>query len=75
MVSGAEEPPAPARGAALAAGFAAADLVQAFPLVGTLWGVWCFRDFHRASPRVIGLLASMYALYIAAVTLLALSAK
>ena len=57
------------------AGFAAADLVQAFPLVGTVWGVCCFGEFRAASGRVYGLLSAMYASFIAAVTLLMLSVK
>ena len=57
------------------AGFAAADLVQAFPLVGTFWGVWCLGEFRGASARVRGLLAAMYTAFVAAVVLLAASAR
>lgn len=52
------------------AGFATADLVQAFPLVGTVWGIACFGEFKGASRRVVGLLVAMYATYAAAVALL-----
>ena len=57
------------------AGFAAADLVQAFPLVGTMWGVLFFKEFRGASGRVLGLLAAMYGSFVAAVCLLALSVR
>ena len=57
------------------AGFAAADLVQAFPLVGTLWGIGCFGEFRGASRQVFCLLGSMYTAFIAAVALLAVSAR
>ena len=57
------------------AGFATADLVQAFPLVGTLWGVLLFGEFKSASRRVAGLLISMLTLYLAAVVLLCLSVR
>ena len=57
------------------AGFATADLVQAFPLVGTLWGVLLFGEFRRASRPVVGLLVAVYTCYLAAVALLALSVR
>ena len=57
------------------AGFAAADLVQAFPLVGTLWGIGCFGEFRGARGRTYGLLLAMYGSFISAVVLLALSVK
>ena len=57
------------------AGFAAADLVQAFPLVGTLWGVCLFGEFRRASGRVYGLLAAMFGCFITAVVMLVLSVR
>ena len=57
------------------AGFATADLVQAFPLIGTLWGVFLFGDFRGASRRVLGLLVAMLTAYLAAVVLLALSVR
>jgi hypothetical protein len=57
------------------AGFAAADMVQAFPLVGTIWGVACLGEFRRASRRVYGLLIAMYGSFVAAVVLLAVSVR
>lgn len=57
------------------AGFAAADLVQAFPLVGTLWGIGCLGEFRGASVRVRWLLAAMYGAFIGAVVLLVASVR
>ena len=57
------------------AGFAAADLVQAYPLVSTLWGMGLFGEFRGASRRVWCLLAAMYSSFVAAVALLALSVR
>ena len=57
------------------AGFAASDLVQAFPLVGTLWGVLYFDEFKGASPKVIALVSGMYVTYLAAVFLLVSSVR
>ncbi|QDZ22046.1 ureide permease [Chloropicon primus] len=57
------------------AGFAAADVVQAFPLVGTLWGVLLFQDYNHANRRTIFLLSNTYLFYSGAVALLGLSAK
>ena len=68
--------PPPTLGARSAlAGFAAADLVQAFPLVGTLWGVCLFGEFRAASRHVYALLCAMYACFVSAVVLLACSAR
>ncbi|KAK9818312.1 hypothetical protein WJX72_010422 [[Myrmecia] bisecta] len=53
-----------------AAGYAASDMVQANPLVSTLWGILFFREYHGANRRVICLLLTMYAFYIAATGLL-----
>lgn len=58
-----------------ASGFASADLVQAFPLVGTAWGIFFFGEFRGASRRVILQLVAMYNVYLAAVILLAASVK
>ena len=55
--------------------FAAADLVQAFPLVGTLWGILLFGEFRGASHLVRALLGGMYVAYIAAVALLIASVR
>ena len=57
------------------AGFAEADLVQAYPLVSTLWGIGLFGEFRGASRRVCCLLAAMYSSFVAAVALLALSVR
>lgn len=57
------------------AGFASADLVQAFPIVGTVWGVACLGEFRKASSRVYVLLAAMYGAFLSAVALLAWSVR
>lgn len=53
-----------------AAGYAAADSVQALPLVSTFWGVVLFHEYWRSSKKTYILLAAMLALFIAAVGLL-----
>ena len=53
-----------------AAGYAAADSVQALPLVSTLWGVLFFGEYRRTSSTTRALLASMLAMFAAAVVLL-----
>ncbi|CAE8596697.1 unnamed protein product [Polarella glacialis] len=58
-----------------AAGFAACDLVQAFPLVGIVWGVVLFGEFQDAGSRVKAFLGALYVAYIVAVALLMLSVK
>jgi len=55
------------------AGFATADLVQAFPLVATIWDVVMFSEFRHANFKVCVLLMSMYAAYLLGIALLALS--
>jgi hypothetical protein len=55
------------------AGFAAADLVQAFPLVATMWGVWLFGEFRKARPKVIMTLIVMFISYISGIFLMAAS--
>lgn len=55
------------------AGFATADLVQAFPLVATVWDVVVFGEFRHATHNVIVLLALMYCAYLLGVVLLACS--
>ena len=57
------------------AGFAAAFVVQAFPLVGTLWGVYLFGDYKGAKRATVALLGSTYVFYTAAALLIALSAE
>ncbi|KAL3143797.1 Phospholipid metabolism protein [Trebouxia sp. C0010 RCD-2024] len=53
-----------------AAGYAAADAVQALPLVSTFWGIVIFGEYRRASKRTYFLLAVMLAMFAAAVGLL-----
>ena len=57
------------------AGFAAADVVQAFPLVGTLWGVYLFQDYKNAGKRTVVLLGNTYAFYVGAVIVIGLSSR
>jgi len=59
----------------MAAGFATCDMVQAFPLVGILWGMLLFGEFRKAPLSVKALLVGVYIVYIIAVALLALSVK
>jgi hypothetical protein len=58
-----------------AAGFAAADLVQAYPLVGTAVGIRYFGEFRGATRRVRALLACMALSYLCAVGLLIASVR
>lgn len=58
-----------------AAGYAAAAMVQAFPLVGTLWGILLFKEFWGTSKKAILLLVLEICFYIAAMSLLGASAK
>ncbi|KAK9909739.1 hypothetical protein WJX75_006774 [Coccomyxa subellipsoidea] len=53
-----------------AAGYAAADSVQALPLVSTIWGVVLFGEYFRSSKRTYLLLAGMLVMFAAAVGLL-----
>ncbi|KAL1807930.1 hypothetical protein ACET3Z_024920 [Daucus carota] len=53
-----------------AAGYAAADAVQAYPLVGTFWGIILFREYHRSSMRTYTLLVIMLLMFIVAVGVL-----
>ncbi|CAL5219852.1 g1768 [Coccomyxa viridis] len=53
-----------------AAGYAAADSVQALPLVSTIWGVVLFGEYYRSSKRTYLLLGSMLIMFAAAVGLL-----
>ena len=57
-----------------AAGYAASDLVQANPIVATVWGIAFFREYRKSSKAGYTCLVLMYLLYIAAVVLLAKSA-
>jgi len=58
-----------------AAGYAASDLVQANPIVATIWGIVLFREYRKSSAVAYSWLVCMYLLYIAAVILLAVSAS
>ncbi|KAK2429342.1 Uroporphyrinogen-III synthase [Trifolium repens] len=53
-----------------AAGYAAADAVQALPLVSTFWGVVLFGEYRKSSKRTYTLLGSMLLMFIAAVAVL-----
>lgn len=53
-----------------AAGYAAADSVQALPLVSTIWGVLLFGEYYRSSKRTYLLLGAMLIMFAAAVGLL-----
>ncbi|KAH8966509.1 hypothetical protein BDL97_03G028300 [Sphagnum fallax] len=58
-----------------AAGYAAADAVQALPLVGTLWGILLFGEYHKSSRRTYMLLSAMLIMFGIAVTLLIASSR
>ncbi|KAG5603552.1 hypothetical protein H5410_025044 [Solanum commersonii] len=53
-----------------AAGYAAADAVQALPLVSTFWGVILFGEYRRSSRKTYTLLAGMLLMFTAAVAIL-----
>ncbi|XP_058769295.1 ureide permease 1-like [Vicia villosa] len=53
-----------------AAGYAAADAVQALPLVSTFWGIVLFGEYRRSSRRTYTLLGSMLFMFIVAVVVL-----
>ncbi|CAN1152865.1 Ureide permease 2 [Linum perenne] len=53
-----------------AAGYAAADAVQALPLVSTFWGILIFKEYRRSSRRTYVLLVTMLSMFIAAVGIL-----
>ncbi|XP_020701408.1 ureide permease 2 isoform X1 [Dendrobium catenatum] len=53
-----------------AAGYAAADAVQALPLVSTFWGVVLFGEYRRSSKKTYILLVSMLSMFIVAVAVL-----
>jgi Ureide permease len=57
------------------AGYAAATVVQAYLLVGTLWGVLIFREFRGISGAAVVLLAAKGDFYFAAIGLLDVSAS
>ncbi|KAB1206741.1 Ureide permease 2 [Morella rubra] len=53
-----------------AAGYAAADAVQALPLVSTFWGILLFGEYRKSSRRTYVLLGSMLFMFIVAVAVL-----
>ncbi|KAK6931336.1 Ureide permease, partial [Dillenia turbinata] len=53
-----------------AAGYAAADAVQAFPLVCTFWGILILGEYRKSSRKTYILLASMLFMFIVAVAVL-----
>ncbi|TVU50119.1 hypothetical protein EJB05_01476, partial [Eragrostis curvula] len=57
-----------------AAGYAAADAVQALPLVSTAWAVILFGEFRKSSRKTYLLLAAMLSMFIVAVAVLTNSA-
>lgn len=57
------------------AGFAASDLVQAFPIVGMLWGRYLFSEFQGAPRPVVRTLVAVYVAYLAAISALILSVE
>ncbi|XP_024197596.1 ureide permease 2 [Rosa chinensis] len=53
-----------------AAGYAAADSVQALPLVSTFWGILLFGEYRKSSRRTYILLTGMLTMFIVAVAVL-----
>lgn len=53
-----------------AAGYAAADAVQALPLVSTFWGIVLFGEYRRSSRRTYTLLGSMLFMFVLAMVFL-----
>lgn len=53
-----------------AAGYAAADAVQALPLVSTFWAVLLFGEYRKSSTRTYIFLFSMLCMFIVAVAIL-----
>ncbi|CAA2997953.1 ureide permease 1-like [Olea europaea var. sylvestris] len=53
-----------------AAGYAAADAVQALPLVSTFWGILLFGEYRRSSRRTYVLLVGMLSMFVVAVGVL-----
>ncbi|KAJ0973984.1 hypothetical protein J5N97_015949 [Dioscorea zingiberensis] len=53
-----------------AAGYAAADAVQALPLVSTFWGILLFGEYRRSSRKTYVLLVSMLFMFVVAVAIL-----
>ncbi|XP_038893122.1 ureide permease 1-like [Benincasa hispida] len=57
-----------------AAGYAAADAVQALPLVSTFWGILLFGEYRGSSKKTYALLISMLFMFMVAVGVLMASA-
>ncbi|XP_057834075.2 ureide permease 1 isoform X2 [Cryptomeria japonica] len=53
-----------------AAGYAAADSVQALPLVSTFWGILLFGEYRRSSRKTYSLLGGMLFMFVVAVGVL-----
>lgn len=53
-----------------AAGYAAADAVQALPLVSTFWGILIFGEYRKSSRRTYMLLCAMLLMFVVAVGVL-----
>ncbi|ONM21120.1 Replication protein A 70 kDa DNA-binding subunit B [Zea mays] len=53
-----------------ATGYAAADAVQALPLVSTFWGVLLFGEYHKSSRKTYVLLGFMLFMFVAVVAVL-----
>ncbi|KAE8785538.1 ureide permease 1-like [Hordeum vulgare] len=57
-----------------AAGYAAADAVEALPLVSTFWGIVLFGEYRKSSKKTYTLLVLMLLMFIVAVATLMASA-
>ncbi|KAJ4756258.1 hypothetical protein LUZ62_090663 [Rhynchospora pubera] len=57
-----------------AAGYAAADAVQALPLVSTFWGILLFGEYRKSSKKTYTLLFFMLTMFVIAVAVLMASA-
>ncbi|XP_031492352.1 ureide permease 2-like [Nymphaea colorata] len=53
-----------------AAGYAAADAVQALPLVSTFWGIYLFGEYRKSSRKTYMLLTGMLFMFVVAVAVL-----
>ncbi|RZC85451.1 hypothetical protein C5167_041640 [Papaver somniferum] len=58
-----------------AAGYAAADAVQALPLVSTFWGILLLGEYRKSSEKTYVLLVSMLLMFIVAVGILMASSR
>jgi len=55
------------------AGFAAADMVEAFPLVATVWDLVVFGEFRHCSTTVLSTLTGMCFAYVLGISSIAFS--